>query len=118
MKLILQLLIVALLLNACYRAASAAWRYYEFKDAVEQVTRFGGAENVPALTERILELAEAHEVPLEPVDLSVGRDGTLTTVSAAYFDYVELVPRLYTREHLFEVDIRVTPVRPLTVDAK
>ena len=113
MKVLIKLLLVALLANAGYHAGVAAWRFYEFKDAVEQTARFGGAENVAALQQRIVELADEHAIPLEPADVTIVREGTLTAISAAYLEDVALVPRLYTREHLFEFVIRVDPVRPL-----
>ena len=116
MKLLIQLLIVAVVMHASVRAGQAAWRYYAFKDAVEQTARFGGAEPVGVLQQRILEIAAEQAVPLDPADLVILREGTRTTVSAAYWDSVELVPSLYTREHLFAFEIRVNPVRPVTAD--
>ena len=53
---------------------------------------------------------------LDPADVAVHKDGTFTTVSAAYIEYIELVPRFYTREQLFEFEVSVHPVRPLTAD--
>lgn len=116
MKLLIQLLIVAVVLHGCVRAGQAAWRFYAFKDTVEQTVRFGGGEPVATLQQRILDLAAEQEVPLDPRDLSVHREGTRTTVSASYWDYIELVPSFYTREHLFEMEVQVNPVRPVTAD--
>ena len=115
MKTIVKLLIVALFVNAAVHAGRAAWRYAEFKEAVTQEARLRGGE-LPKLKQRILELAEEHEVDLAASDVDVARDGTATTVSAAYLDYIELLPSLYTREHLFEFEVSVTPVRPVTAE--
>ena len=114
MKLVLQLLVVALIVNACAQTGMVAWHYFEFKDEVEQEARFGSSKTAALLHERIMALAEKHEVPLDPTDLHVTLEGLETTISGAYFDYIELVPRLYTREHLFEFEVSVTPIRPLT----
>jgi hypothetical protein len=46
----------------------------------------------------------------------VERRGDRVTVSAAYVDSIELVPRLYTREQLMDFDLSVRVVRPLTDD--
>ena len=116
MKTIIQLLIAALILNACVRAGAAAWRFYEFKDEVEQEARFGSNQSTSALRQQILKIAAEHEIEMEPADVTVTRGIAETTVSAAYLDYIELVPRFYTREHLFEFEVSVHPVRPLTVD--
>lgn len=107
MKLLIKLLIAVLLANACYRAGTAAWRYYQFKDAVQEEARFGGKETPATLHTRMLAIAAAQDVPIEPSDLVVQKDGTSTTVSAAYLEYIELVPSLYTREHLFEFEVNV-----------
>ena len=114
MKLVIQLLVVALVVNACAQTGMAMWRYFEFKDEVEQEARFGSSKTAALLHERIMKLAEEHEVPLDSTDLHVTFDGLETTISGAYYDYLELVPRMYTREHLFEFDVSVTPIRPLT----
>ena len=116
MKTILYLLLTALIVHGCYRAGTAAWRYYEFKDAVEQEARFGGNETVATLRARILKIAEEHGIALLPADLDVHKEGNETTVAALYGEQIELVPRLYTREHLFEFELNVHPVRPLTLD--
>ena len=116
MKTIIQLLIVALVVHASARGGMASWKYIKFKDAVEQEARFAGDETASVLKARILDLAAVHDVELDPADVEVHKDGTFTTVSAAYIEYIELVPRFYTREQLFEFEVSVHPVRPLTAD--
>ena len=116
MKTLIQLLVVALVVYACVQGGASAWKHVEFKDAVAQEARLGGAETIQKLQQRILEIAAEHEVELDPADLQVERVGTTTHVSASYYDYIELVPRVYTREHLFEFEMSVTPVRPLTAE--
>jgi hypothetical protein len=116
LKTILQLLVVALVINACVQGGSASWKHFKFKDAVEQEARFSEARTADALEQRILEIAEAHGVSLEPDDLEVRRDGPRTTVWAAYREGIEFVPKLYTRDQLFEFEVTVNPVRPLSVD--
>jgi hypothetical protein len=116
LKTIIQLLIAALIVNACVRGGAAALRYYTFKDAVEQEARFGGKSSTSALQQRILEIAAEHEIEVDPLDVVITRDGQETSVAAAYLEAIELVPRLYVRQQLFEFEVSVHPTRPLTVD--
>ena len=103
-------------MHACVRAGHSAWRYYQFKDAVEQEARFASRLTESELHQRIVELAEEHQIALAYEDVAVERRGDQTSVSAAYYESIPLVPIVYTREHLFEVDVSVRVMRPLTVD--
>ena len=113
MKTIITLAVTVLVLNACFRAGTATWRYYEFKDLVQQEARFRTEGPVARLQEHVLKLAEREGLVVYPADVEVQRDGTETTISVAYLDQIEIVPRLYTREHLFEFEVRVNSLRPL-----
>jgi hypothetical protein len=114
LKTVIKLLIVALVLNACVRGAIASWEHYRLRDAIEQEAKYSSLKTVPALRQHLAEVAAAHDVWLEPNDIQIEQDGSRITVTMAYYDYIELVPRLYTREHLFEFSIAVMPARPLT----
>jgi hypothetical protein len=114
LKTLIQFLVAALVLNACVHAGTSAWRYYEFKDAVEQEARFRGNEPIPKLKEHVLQLAAQEGIEVFPADVVIERQGVQTTISVAYLDTVELVPRFYVREHLFEFEVSVSPRHPLT----
>jgi hypothetical protein len=96
MKTIIKLLIVVAILNACARGAMAAWTYYQFKDAASQTILFGGNASTGQLQEQILRRAAELDVPIEPQNLTVTRDGPRTVAEASYTQPVELVP---TYEH-------------------
>ena len=116
MKTIIRLLVVALLVNAAVRVGTAFWRYYAFKDDVEQAIRFGEADTAATLHQRILLLAEEHGIEIYPADIVVEKDRAQTTVSALYGEEIELVPQVYKREHLFEFELNVKPPLPLSPD--
>ena len=116
MKTILQLLIAALIANAAARAGLATWRYYQFKDAAANEARFAGKETLATIHQRILRVAEKQGIAILPADLEIVKDGTETTISALYGEEIELVPRLFKREFLFEFEVSVQPVRPLTAE--
>jgi hypothetical protein len=116
LKLIVQLLIAALIVYATAHVGAAAWKYYQFRDAVEQEARFGNAKSTSALHRRVLEVAGDHGIELAFDDVAVQREGEWTRVTVRYVDVVQLVPELYSREQELNVDVSVRVSRPLTVD--
>jgi hypothetical protein len=116
LKTLIRLLVAALILHACYRGAEATWRYYSFKDDVEQEARFGATTSTSELQRRILLIAAEHGIEIDPADIVITKQGMYVSVAAAYLDYVDVLPRVYTHEQLFEFEVDVHPVRPITVD--
>jgi hypothetical protein len=116
LKTILQLLIAALIVNAAARGGMATWRYYQFKDAATNEARLAGDETAAVVHQRILRVAEEQGIAILPADLEVAKEGTATTVAALYGEEIELIPRLYKREFLFDFEVSVQAVRPLTAE--
>lgn len=113
MKTIIQLLIAALVLHGCVRMGGAVWRNLQFKDAVEQETRFASAATAAALHQRIMELAAEHGIVLDPADVVVERRSQETYVATSYVETIPLAFGFYPREQLFEFQVRS---RILTLD--
>ena len=107
MKLALKLLVVAVVLHATMRAGLAEYRFYVFEDAVQQEALFSQRLSPQQLVSRVVEIAEDHEVPVEPEAIAVDYNGPQATVSLNYSERVELVPRVYTREWPFEMRVTV-----------
>lgn len=116
MKTIIQILLAIVVVNASIQGAIAAWEHLQFKDAVEQETRYGNQQTTSQLHRRILEIGEEHGVPLAYGDVAVSRDGLRTTVELVYTRMVPFVPRVYEPEWTYDVSISVNPVRPITLD--
>ena len=112
MKTIVKLLIVAAVLNATARTAMATWRYYQFRDAARQTLLFGAAATTAQLREEILRRAGELELPVDPQDVSVTRDGPRTMATAAYTEAVELFPR-YSYPFDFSFAVEALAVNPL-----
>ena len=113
MKTLIQLLITGLVINAAVQAGRVAWKYYEFKDAVQQEAQFGGSKTTAQLHARILELAAEHDVVMADEDVTVERRNDGTSVKASYVDTIPFVPRLYTREQALTIDVSVRQLLPL-----
>jgi hypothetical protein len=91
-KTIIKLLIAVALINAVVRAGLVAARYYELKDAVQQLVTFGADAAPNDLQNHIMEKAEELQVPLNYDDVSVTRDGPRTVATASYTEPIELFP--------------------------
>ena len=109
MKTIIKLLIVVAILNACARGAMAAWTYYQFKDAASQLILFGGDASVGAIEEQILRRATELQVPIDPKNLEVTRDGPRTVATASYRQEIEVFPR-YKYPHNFSFTVNALSV--------
>lgn len=92
MKTILKLLIAAAIINACARAGLAASRYYQLKDAAEQLITFGATETTTALHNAILEKSGELALPVQPENIEVHRQGTRTWADVKYTEPVEFFP--------------------------
>jgi hypothetical protein len=107
MKLIIKLLVAAVILNATARLGLSAWQQYQFRDSVQEMLLFAGRQTAGELTNQIVEEAEKQGLPLAASDVTVERQGMLTTAEATYVDEIELFPRyVYPMTWSFKVDAR------------
>ena len=104
MKTIVKLIIAAAVIHACFRGSQAAWGYYQFKDAAQQTIIFGYGSTVGQLEEQILRRAADFDVPIQPENLEVTRDGARTIAEASYTKSVELLP---SYKYPFKFDFKV-----------
>lgn len=104
-KTVITVLVTLAILNAAVRMGGAAFAYYQLKDEAQQLITFGSRNTTAQLHNRILAHAEELEIPLEPADLYVTRDGDRTFVDAYYTQPVEVFPNLSVPVQLsFSID--------------
>ena len=101
MKTIIKLVIAAAIINALFHGGEAAWRYYQLKDAAQQLIVFGAQEHTNELHNRIVQKATELRVPLLPQNIAVHREGTRTFVDASYTQPVEYFPN-----QVYPVDVK------------
>jgi len=105
MKTIIKIAIALAVINAAFHGGEAAWRYYQFKDATEQLIIFGSQEHTNELHNRILQKAMEMDVPLLPENIIIHREGTRTMVDASYTQPVEYFPnQVYPVDLKFSVE--------------
>jgi hypothetical protein len=114
LKTILKIAIALALINAAFHGGEAAWRYYQLKDATEQLIVFGSQEHTNDLQTRIVQKANELEVPLLPENVTVHRQGFRTIVNASYTQPVEYFPnQIYPVDLKFSVEsVAANAARP------
>ena len=84
MKTLIKLLIAAVLINRRLGGLSA-WTHYQFRDATQQMVLFGASQTTGELKGIVDEAAE-QGVPLADEDVTVERQGFLTTAEVTYVE--------------------------------
>ena len=92
MKTLFKLVIAILVLNGAVRGGLATWKYYEFKDAAQQVVLFGQRADPEEIQANIVARATEMSVPIRPDDVKVSRDGTRTIAEGYYIEPVDFFP--------------------------
>ncbi len=107
MKIIFKIAVTVILLTATVQAGRAAVKHYTFVDAIHEAMLFSGNRTEEELTDRVLDLADIHEVPLNPDTLVVRRLPYAIEVEAPYSEAIELVPGVFKRAWGFNASVRV-----------
>jgi len=105
MKTIIKILIALAIVNAVARVGIATAKYYQLKDACQELVTFGAQASPNEIENRVIQKAADLSVPLNPDDVNVSREGFRTTVAAAYTHQVEVFPNYtYPIKFHFSVD--------------
>ncbi len=108
MSTFLKLAFTALVLNACVQAGRSAWTFYQFEDSVQQAVLFSAKQTPPEVKDRVKQLADQYQIPLDPATIGVTYAGTQARVTGTYTDKVNLVPGVYVYDwtHQLDLDVR------------
>ena len=105
MKTLIKLVIAALVVNGCWKAGSAYWRFYKLKDGAQAAALFAGARSEGEIQNRVIALARELDVPVDPGRIEVRKEPNHTTVKTSYTERIEIVPRyFYPWEFRLDVD--------------
>ena len=109
MKTLLKLAIAALVLNATWRIGSEYLKDYEFKDETREAAMLEG-QSEEELRQRVLELAQKYDAPLNDEDLTISVEQRHVLVSAAYQKAIQVVPGFeYPWKFAWTADAYVLP---------
>jgi hypothetical protein len=104
MTTIVKLFVAAVLLNALAQASLAAFKFYQFEDAVHEALIFAPSAADPDIVDSIKDIATEHKVPLDSSTIQVARTTGEVKVEAHYVDNVKLVPGVYTKPWTFNLE--------------
>ena len=107
MKSIIQIAVAAILITASVQGARAAFKHYQFVDAIQEAMLFAGSRNEEQIADRVIQLAGDHQIPLEPGNVSVERAAYQIIIDAPYTETVNVLPGFYSRPWDFETKVNV-----------
>ena len=110
---LVRLAVVLLVAHALYRFVPVYVHYQQFKDAVAEAALFSRDRSDNDLVDRVMELAQRYQIPIERDAVLVTRDRQLTYINVAYEEQIEWLPS-YTRAMPFTVAVEGWHVRPPT----
>lgn len=98
LKRLIQLVIAAVVIYAGWHAGVVYVNYYQFNDELGQMALFAkGTATESELKDRVLEVAQQYEIPLDPDAVVVHHDRDLTQITAPYVAEVKLLPNYIYR---------------------
>jgi hypothetical protein len=89
---LVKLLLVLIVLNVLYRFGDAYWDHYQFEDSVQQLAQFSENATSDDVRAKVLELAQAQDIPLSPDNLTVTRVPRRVEVNGLYTRDLVLFP--------------------------
>ena len=92
MKTIIQIAVAAILVTASVQGGRAAFKHYQFVDAIQEAMLFGGSRNEDQIAEQVIQLAGDYQIPLDPGTSRCQRAPYQITIDAPYTDTVNCCP--------------------------
>jgi hypothetical protein len=106
MKTLIKLLIAAAIVHASWKGGTAYWRFYQLRDAAQDLALFGASKSAAEVRNSVVEVANELNLPIEPDKVAVRREPNHTYVTTSYVERVELVPGFfYPWEFKLDVDV-------------
>jgi hypothetical protein len=113
-KLVLKVAVAVLVCNAAWRLGSSYTSFYRFTDAVKEMATSERKLSDEELKGRVLELADAHDVPLGAEAVSVRREDNHVFVTGSFEKSIEILPG-YTRQWPFTLAVDAFVIKPVTL---
>jgi hypothetical protein len=107
---LVKLAILLFIANALYRMAPVSLHYYQFKDALQELALFSQKATDAELTDRVMALADEHNVPLDRDYVTIKRPNGQLIIDASYVESMTLLPG-YAYDHQFDVEAKAFDVR-------
>ena len=103
---LIKLVVIVLAGYALYHVADVYWDHYQFEASVQQMAQFAEHDTADQIRDKVMDLANAQDIPLNQEDLAVTRGNRRIEVNAVYVRDVQLLPR-YVRHWEFKLHVVV-----------
>ncbi len=110
LKRLIELVIAVVIIYAGWHAGVAYLHYYQFNDAIGELALFAGGSTNDQLKERVMQLAQQYQIPIDADSVTVRTDAEVTQITAPYTETVKLLPN-YTYDWRLEPRANVVHVR-------
>jgi hypothetical protein len=107
---LVKLAIFLLIANALYRVAPVSFHYFQFKDALQELALFSQKATDAELIDRVMALADEHNVPLDRDYITIQRPNGQLIIDASYVESMKLLPG-YTYDHQFDIEAKAFDAR-------
>jgi hypothetical protein len=118
MKTIIQLAIVALMLNAGYQAVRSYYTFYDFQARLTEEVQRPRIAKSSELHKRAVELGTEFGIDLEYDAIEIRNEAGKTFVEFSYVDDVAFVPKYYIRPWEWRGTASAVRQRPLEIDER
>ncbi|MEO8681210.1 MAG: hypothetical protein ABI665_19325 [Vicinamibacterales bacterium] len=102
MTTIIKLIVALLITYVVAQVGMAAYKYYQFEDAVHEAVLFAPQATDADIVASITSLAGDQDVPLDASDIQVTRTQNEVKVQMSYEEDVSLIPGLYAKTWTFK----------------
>jgi hypothetical protein len=110
LRTIIRLALVALVVHAAVKTVPVFWHHVKFRDAVEEMAMFSAKRSENDVLERVMQIANRLDVPLQRENVKVRKQRNITFVDASYTAQLEYFPnRFYPWD--FKVNVEGVPPR-------
>ena len=96
MKTIIKIVVVLVLLTACFNAARVAFNNFQFEDAAQQRLLFDSRASDSEVVDIVMKLASEYAIPLKEDKIDVQMIGQDRVVNMTYTTDVQLLPGFYS----------------------
>lgn len=118
MRTIVQLLIVALLMNAAFQAAKSYYTFFDYRSSLTEEAQKPRIASASQLHQRAIELGTDYGLDIEWDAVAISTQGDRTVVNFSYVDPVYFVPKYFMRPWAYQGSISTMRQRPLAMDER
>ena len=101
MKTVIKILIVVVIMVACFNVGRALLSEYQFEDAVHDALLFDPRMTDVEITKMVMENAEKFNIDMAADDVQISQQGPDVHVDMSYTTTIVIIPGVFSKEWVF-----------------